>query len=434
MTQHLWLRVMLRVVLVLVVLLLGTALVVRLYGQHRLAQARTAAEQVFAGLTVESCAPPLIPAAEDPAPLLRAGAVAWSVSEGDVGFLSGLSARPATTWSAEERRRARDLLAGETTALKLLHRAGEVGTPATSLIGNDAGSADHGALLSHLRSIRMLAVHSQLAWESGEPQEAFRSLAALATLTTGLQGSNTIAGLLVGGAGEKLLHGAVHPLVEDPTTSADHLARIVALVPTEDVSRRWRCTLLKDLNDLEHKVAQQLAAGGAPSRWWLPHPTGPLLKAQLLAFYTRLATAFDEPFGGEPAWAARPSLWRDGVIGTISAPNLIAAAARLQHLAASRQLLHAAIALRLQALASGTYPTSLSHIPGASRPDPFTGEPLQYTLEENGSVTLSSPRMAQLWRDMRVAGQLSHVAPTTWRLPPPARRPGSSPSASAPAQ
>lgn len=180
MTRRWWLRWVVRVLLVLVVLLLGTALLVRVYGQHRLARVRTSAEQAFAGLTLERCAPPSSLASEDPAPLLRAGSVAWSTAEQDIGFLAQLSARPAATWSEEERQRARSLLARETTALDLLQHAGELSVPAANLLQGQANVPDHRTLIGYLRSSRMLAVHSQLAWHAGELAQARRSLAALA--------------------------------------------------------------------------------------------------------------------------------------------------------------------------------------------------------------------------------------------------------------
>lgn len=220
-------------------------------------------------------------------------------------------------------------------------------------------------------------------------------------------------------AAEKLLHAVVQPLVEDPATSADDLARVAALVPAEDLSERWRCALLHEQADLKRAVAERMSFDDAARRWPVPDITSPLLEAQLLAFYARLASATDEPFGGQPGWSAPPSLWRDGVIAGITAPNLVSAAARLQHLAASRQLLLTAIALRLQALTSGAYPPSLSNVPGANRPDPFTGEPYHYTHESDGSVILSSPRMAELLSDPRVARGGVGLALISWRLPPP---------------
>lgn len=418
-----WVRWMLRVVLVLGVVLLGTGLLVRVYGQHRLAQARNLADQVFAGITPDGCAPPAVARDDDPVPLLRAGAAAWSLADEDLVFLGGLSARPSSAWSEEERRRAHSLLAAETTALELFHRAAEKGAAAFPLGPPRDGLRADPALVGLMRSSRVLTVHAQLAWRAGERQHAARSLAALARLATSLQHSNTILSLMIGGAAEKLLHGAVQPQVEDPAARAEDLVRVAALVPAEGFSQRWRCVLLHEQADLTQAVAQRLASADVPRRWALPNITGPLLEAQLLAFYARLAGAIDEPFGREPPWSARPSLWRDGVIAGIVAPNLTSTAARTQHLLASRQLLRTAIAVRRAALISGEYPQTLDAVPDARRPDPFTGEPLHYTLGDDGSATLSSPRIPQLYSDPRVASGITTTAPSVWRLPPPAPPP-----------
>lgn len=151
----------------------------------------------------------------------------------------------------------------------------------------------------------------------------------------------------------------------------------------------------------------------------LVHVLGPLFEAQILEVFPRFASAIDEPFGHDPDWISGYSRWRDGFIAGMAVPNLTRSTARVQHLMASRHLARTAIALRMSALANGEYPQDLSAIPGADRADPFTGDPLQYTLEGDGSATLSSHRMAELWNDPRVGGDVADIAPNTWRLPPP---------------
>lgn len=408
MTGRRWFRWILRLLLALVVLVLAAALGLRLYGQYRLAQARKLADQVFAGITWESCAPPAVAGSDDATPLLQAGAVAWMVVGDDRSFLERLSTRLGSTWSPEERQRARSLFAKESAALELFHRAGELLFPAGSLFGGPDDQAGDRILLGFIRSARLLAVHSQLAWQAGDHCQSWRSLKALAQLSASLQHTNTVIGLILGVGAERLLHLALHPLLEDPAISADWLGKIAALVPRDDISHRWRCVLLRERTRLYRDFGQ-----------FGFHIAGPHWEAGFLNLLAKLAGVMETPFGHHPGWIPTPPLWRDGPAATFTAPNLISAGARLQHLAASRQLLLTALALRLQALTTGAYPPSLVDLPGANRPDLFTGKPFQYAIEDDGSANLSSPDMAELYKYVRLSGGGPRVTPTSWHLPPP---------------
>jgi len=422
-----WLRWGFRVVLVLLVLLLGTGLTLRVYGQRRLTAAQGLSDQVFSGLDPDRCAPSVLASEDGATPLLRAGAAAWSASEQDVRFLGGLSVRPPSDWSEEERRRARALLAAEATALELFYRAGERRPDPLPVAPLREALDNSMTFLAFMRSGRILAVHTHLALQDEEYEQAAGSLAALAHLATSLERTNSLLSLLVAGGVEKLLHGALQPLVEDPETGAERLEHLATLVPNEDLFMRWRCVLQEEYTRIQQSAEQEQAGDDGsrplPLRLFL-HTLGPLFEAQMLDVFARLATAIDEPFGHDPAWITGRSRWRDGFIASMFVPNLTGATARVQHLMASRQLARTALALRVSALTSGEYPQDLSVIPGAGRPDPFTGDPLVYTLEGDGSATLSSHRMAELWNDPRVGGDVADIAPNTWRLsaPPPTTR------------
>lgn len=419
-------RWVLRAVLILGVVLLGAGLAVRLWGQHRLRQAQEAARQTFAGLSVDNCRAILHAGGEDAAPLLRAGAAAWSISEEDLSFLGGLSTRSSSSWGEEEEGRARSILAAQTTALELFHRAA-VGPGAVLpvLTSTDTPGVD-ATLLNLMRSARLLAVHAQLAASSGETPVALASLTALATLATSLQHSEGTLPLLVGSAAEKLLHRALQRFIEDPATAITTYQHLAALIPDSDIKLRWRCALLSDRRESEARVAREVEAsgGGRPSSVLQRlSPFAPLMEAQLVALDVKLAKAIDEPFGHRPDWSTQPSRWRDGVVPAIVAPNLINAAARTQHLLASRQLVRTAIALRQLGLASGSYPPALDAVPGADLPDPFTGERLLYTLDDQGGALLSSPRMEPLLGEIGLSGRVGAPFPTSLHLAPLAPRP-----------
>jgi hypothetical protein len=409
------------VVLILGVVVLGAGLAARLWGQHRLRQAKESAREAFAGLSLDNCRAAIYASGDDAAPLLRAGAAAWSISEKDISFLGHLSARPSSSWSQEEEGRARSLLAGQTTALELFHRAVEGPFAVSPVVTSTDTPGVDPILLTLMRSARLLAVHAQLAASTGDTPVALASLTALATLATSLQNSDGTLPLLVGSAAEKLLHRALQRFIEDPATDITTYQHLAAIIPDSDIKVRWRCALLRDRAVSEARVAREVeASGGGRTSSILQRlsPFAPLMEAQLVALDARLARAIDEPYGHKPDWSTQPSRWRDGVVPAIVAPNLIGAAARSQHLLASRQLVRTAIALRQLGLARGSYPPALDAVPGADLPDPFTGERLHYALDDHGGAILSSPGTEQLLGEIVATDRVGLPSPTRFHLPP----------------
>jgi hypothetical protein len=84
-----------------------------------------------------------------------------------------------------------------------------------------------------------------------------------------------------------------------------------------------------------------------------------------------------------------------------------------------RQLGTLALDLRQAALASGRYPTDLTEQPVAGA-NPYTGGPIAYRLESDGSAWLEVPGASALWRSSNPSppSSESYIPSFVWRLPP----------------
>ena len=84
---------------------------------------------------------------------------------------------------------------------------------------------------------------------------------------------------------------------------------------------------------------------------------------------------------------------------------------RLQSVEAQRQLVRAAIAMRRHALEHGAYPAEPPGIPELTEPDPFTGRPLLYELQPDGSLVLELDGVVELLEQIILQSAARTVVP-----------------------
>ena len=89
---------------------------------------------------------------------------------------------------------------------------------------------------------------------------------------------------------------------------------------------------------------------------------------------------------------------------------------RTQSVAAQRQLVRAAIAMRRHALNTGHYPAERPAIPELAEPDPFTDRPIDYRLGDDGSLSLALVGACELLDPITVGGMSRYIRPLV--LPP----------------
>ena len=84
-----------------------------------------------------------------------------------------------------------------------------------------------------------------------------------------------------------------------------------------------------------------------------------------------------------------------------------------------RQLGTLALDLRQAASARGRYPANLTEHPVAGA-NPYTGGPIAYRLESDGSAWLEVPGASALWRSNNPSPRSSesYTPSFVWRLPP----------------
>jgi hypothetical protein len=137
----------------------------------------------------------------------------------------------------------------------------------------------------------------------------------------------------------------------------------------------------------------------------------PALRAFSMAAAVDLQTDLVElvrtPYGVEPARfeePPRPPGWRlDRRMALIAMPNLRELIRRGQLVAAERQLLEAAVALRRLGLELGSYPSDRPSLPALDTPDPYSGRLLEYETLPDGRLRLAVAGGEELTADMRGA-------------------------------
>jgi len=147
-----------------------------------------------------------------------------------------------------------------------------------------------------------------------------------------------------------------------------------------------------------------------------------IFSAQQRELYSDLVDVLGQPLGSNPRWAdrgkARPKSMFN-VFESVMFPGLASSGGRVQSTMSVRNLASVALKVRMEGLQTGTYPQTLAAYPEAVRIDPFAGKPLSYVRRPDGSVVISVPDFAALWKRISDAGLSSQ--PYTWELPAPGR-------------
>ena len=132
-----------------------------------------------------------------------------------------------------------------------------------------------------------------------------------------------------------------------------------------------------------------------------------------------MSPQLDQSLGLNPQLLARGNKrprWMFGVLESVIFPEGAKAAARVQSTLSARNLAGVALALRLRAFETGSYPSTLADLPGATQPDPFAGKPLAYDRRPDGSARVAVPGFEGLWKRISDAG--AGGQPLSCELPP----------------
>jgi hypothetical protein len=401
-------------ILVAVLALAVLAAQVLARSQRRSTEAEFA--RTVAPLSAASYASLLVPDERNAALQLRKGALGLRVGESERAAVGAITTTPEVEWGPSERKLVRRTLAANADPIAALYRSGGLVDSGFGLLDPAREREDLRAELPVqllLWAQRLLLLDAEEAWGMGDRPRFAAAVAAMSSLATALQREAPLLACMAGVAAEKMLLSEVARTLGRPDCDLAAIALLTDRLPRQDLSRGWRRTVANEA--MQAQLTDDAAVAGA-SLGWLERIADDRARRRRLNLFAAVAAAIEIPVGSTDSWRAE----RDAEVGRWSAtppPNLIEGVVRLQSTLAVRQLAHAALWARAEGLRAGVAPESLAACPGAGLPDPFSGRPLSYRRNADGSATLAVERGDDLWRLSLV--RTPAAAPFTWRLPPP---------------
>jgi len=421
-------RTVVRVLGIALAVLLAAGLAARIYGKRRLAAAETRLAAALAPYSAASLTSPAVPANENAAIVLRAGAQALLLPRPDAALAGTLALRAAPEWSAEERGELDRIVAANAPGLELLERGSKMPRSSFELTRERDGSLDFGnlPLLALVNAARLEMAVALRALDAGDQAKFLASAAVVAKIGESLGAEAPLIAKLIGIAGERMFLGLARRAVADPSATPATLRALGELIGTSDLRLEWKRCLAAE-HGLWQAAVERNEAGALDRRDDEPtvfrrvtgYVFGPWAAARATEALSAIVDAPDTPYAEAKASLPAPFVqlsrsWLDAVAGPV-VPNLLNSSGRLQATLSQRRMARVALALRLHASASGALPASLEAIPEASAADPFTGGNLSYELRPDGSAVLELSGADTLYNEM---AHVSNSCPFSWEILP----------------
>lgn len=301
------------------------------------------------------------------------------LSPDETSFVDRLAGTPPGEWTAEERERLAELLAGEAPRLAAAASRGE--TVSTDQLASRA--------MDLLPASRLLALRDRLALAEGRERELADGLAARLDLAKRLRLQPGVFGSLVAGPIHLRALQDVQLLVTEGTTSGETLERLEALlfdwrlrVPDPEVVVAREGLLVTDPEQISET-----------SRELLPDEAGfAVFAAPLARDLAELARRCREEGCRAAVDAIENGFLEDDdpyrVIARMMIPNLLDS---VRKFTGSRELTRIALvaaALRLEALELERYPEDLERIASRLGMSPEEADTLDYERHPDGGASL----------------------------------------------
>ena len=415
----------------LVLLALALPLGYRALGRRAAAQAAADLAAEVGPLALARCGRPDVPAAENAAHWIQAGATAVALEPRESALLLQLRHQPLREWNAEQRADAAGIVDRNAEALVLLHKATNLERSSFDLDFSQGHSMPIPNLQAVLNGGRLLLAELEAKLVRGDVDGAILSQRAMRSLARACQLESPTIFQFVGLALERLAWQGLQDLtlaaeahVEGVDALADFRRPILDTSLEEQLRRSVACEATLSLTVSASDLARDVDVSA-----WI-RPLIPYLKdradARDMDYSRRAMTLYPDHSAAEILAGS------DGARGLLSRPPAGAldfpdyfggwipnAIYRFKAAESLRQLGTLALDLRQSALASGRYPADLKEHPVAGA-NPYTGGPIAYRLERDGSAWLEVPGASALWRANNPSPPSSenHTPSFVWRLPP----------------
>jgi hypothetical protein len=406
-----------RVLGVALVVALAVLLVLRVYWSRRLAVAERDLRTQLGPLVASALESPKVPDDQNAAVFLRAGAEALILLGDDKPLVGDMSTTRPESWTESQCADLRRIVAANAPALELLHRA--VGLEKSNLgLADSAAKMEKPApvplLFKALWVQRLLYDDAFLALKEHNVRRGLANAEVMSAMAAALEREPLLVAELVGIGCEKMLLGVVAGATASPDLDRAGISPLERTVVGVDLRDAWK-------RSLAQVALTRLGSAASPGCGGVRKILCSILPrrydALAVEYCLRLVNAIDMPYGTELGDVA--------IAVPFNTPDLVRAAARNQVVLSQRRLARIALALRRQALETGTYPTALNAFPEVSEKDPFTGGRIVYTRRLDGSAQVNVPEGVKLWDEANP--EVHNPGPFTWELPPPGPATGRDP-------
>jgi hypothetical protein len=425
-TTRLWFRRTVLTAGALVLLVLVAVPSVQLYASSR--YERALAEAGPLELDPAAFEKPEVPEHENAAAWIEAGAAALLLSSEEMELRSRLNqSGPANTWESGQLDQARAILERYSGGLETLHQAADLEKSSYGIRYRDGLKAETPDLLSILHGARLLLLDARVAMADGDEARLLQSLAAMSTIAESLEEESTLITALVGIACERMLLVAMGEAVAAPEPWAEqveYLERLESMVPAqsrEEMLTRtlnaWTAIML-----MEQPFSDKPTLGERRNDEPIYlKPFRDLARLDVLRARRTFEDRLGIPFARSPQLFEVPDPPK--VMSSFKRAffddewGFVRALTRAQSIAAQRQMIRAAIAVRAAGAEIGAYPLDRPEIEELNEPDPFTDRPLAYRALDDGSVEIGLDNATELLEQTILASAARSVVPVVLPAP-----------------
>ena len=217
--------------------------------------------------------------------------------------------------------------------------------------------------LIHLN--RFLYVAARDALDRGDKERFLSAAKLMPLLALSMERESPLIATLVGIACDKMLVDLIKLAIARPQTDHLTLDEVEQLIPDNDLRAVWRRTITSEF--ALAPLRRDQATEPLPTEQERAALDRSLLSADAAtrsAAIVAFTEVLDTAFGSSPDWSAtQERRITEATKASVETPNLVRAAGRFQHTLSARHLARLALALRREAMRTGSYPATLASLP-----------------------------------------------------------------------
>jgi|GEM_PF-3474037 len=404
----------------LFVLVLLTAF--RVYGYFRLQKAADWYEKEIGPLNTESYAPLHVAELENAAIVLQGGAYAVVMTAEERAFLRKLIEKRRDTWDEKSIVRARSIVQrqGNEAAYQVMVQAIPLEKSSFNLKYELAWYMPIPNYLDFMQAKFILGMRARLSLIDGDTANAFQTIAVEERMAAALLHEPVLISCLIGASVQRdydrlvqeMLFRSDLKMLLAMERQLQHLRSMAAPIKrifAAEGAATYETLLKKYPDEVGAQISQDRSVR------WFYRSNRRLFLSHLLDSAARFAKQSGAPIASVSEPPAR-SKWdlEQIVVDALGPENGYPAIGRIQATNSEMILAELSVRICLDAKQKGGYPRDLS---GFNAPiSPYTGEPVHYAVQSDGSAVLSYPEADRFW-DKTYREPVPRKPLFVWKLP-----------------